>query len=214
LAALVLWGTNPGPTWQVAPTQSADGNVMVDEEPIPAGDHASLTEQLRPGVVVEYMGFGDLRFVAPGAYALEVTPGTRLVLPDTPPRWFGRGGLAGRVDEGCVRLTTGAGFGGVRLTFVTPDGEVECRGGTLAVSRDSSGTRVEVLEGEARVHAAGGAATGPAAAGAHARLAAGTAAQFAIGEPVRAVAPSDAAREELVRLGNAKGALLPPKRAP
>src|SRR5687768_1619740 len=63
------------------------------------------------------------------------------------PRSFGRRGAVSEFVSGETRVTSGAGFGGARLRFRTPEAHVEVTGTTLAVIRDSVATCVCVFEG-------------------------------------------------------------------
>jgi ferric-dicitrate binding protein FerR (iron transport regulator) len=146
------WALNPGPQWRVADLQDAHGNVMVDDEPIPADDAESLNEALVPGATIEWNGNGDLELVSRGQAALGIAPGTTMTLPAPPPRWFARASN-GRVTMGTVRLTTGSRFRGARLTIATPEATVFVTGTTLAVIEEPMGTCVCVLEGKVHVMA-------------------------------------------------------------
>jgi hypothetical protein len=154
LAAAVLavvlaagaWAFNPGPHWKVAAAQHAHGNVLVDDEAIPADDAESFEDALVPGAAIEWNGDGDLVLLSRGRLALAIAPGTRMTLPAPPPRWFLRHG-AGRLETGTIRLLSGPRFHGARVTIRTPDAVVEMTGRPLAVIRDSSGTSVCVLDG-------------------------------------------------------------------
>jgi ferric-dicitrate binding protein FerR (iron transport regulator) len=143
---------NPGPHWQVASLQNAHGNVLVDDDAIPADDAASLTDALLPGATIEWNGDGDLMLISPGQLALAIAPGTRMTLPPPPPRFFSRVSR-GRIEAGRVRITTGPAFHGARAEFRTPEAMAVVTGTTLAVIRDAMATCVCVSEG--RVHVMG-----------------------------------------------------------
>jgi len=141
---------NPGPHWQVASLQDAHGNVLVDDDAIPADDAASLTDALLPGSTIEWNGDGDLMLLSPGQLALSIAPGTRMTLPPPPPRFFDRVSR-GRIEAGRVRITTGPAFHGARAEFRTPEAMAIVTGTTLAVIRDAMATCVCVSEGEVHV---------------------------------------------------------------
>ena len=156
-AALVLvgagaWEFNPGPRWQVAEGQQAHGNVLIDGEPVPADDFGSVDDALVAGSTIEWNGDGDLELVSRGQLALAIVPGTRMLLPAPPPRWFART-CDGRVESGEIRLTSGSRFHGARLTIATPQASVVMTGTTLAVIQEPAGTCVCVLEGSVHVMA-------------------------------------------------------------
>jgi len=152
VVGLAAWSLNPGPRWRPVGNADVDGNVMIDGEPVPAGDLASLEDALAPGATLEWRGHGDLALVSQGQLALAIAPGTRMTLPEPPPRWFGRT-THGRVEEGEIRLTSGPGFHGARVSITTPQATVAMIGTTLAVICEPMGTCVCVFEGEVRVTA-------------------------------------------------------------
>ncbi len=154
LAVYALVGFNPGPHWQVASLQDAHGNVIVDDDAIPADDDASLTTALVPGARIEWDGTGELMFVSPGALAIAVAPGTRMVLPAPPARFFDRVSRA-QLAAGRLRITTGPDFHGARAIVTTPEAVAEVTGTTLAVIRDPMATCVCVSEGRVHVMRAG-----------------------------------------------------------
>jgi len=153
-AALLLVGVtavmNNGPRWKVAGVQAAHGNVMVNDEPIPADDFASLNHALSPGAVIEWNGSGDLELVSAGQLALGIAPGTKMTLPAPPPRWFARTSR-GTIETGTMRLASGKRFHGARVTIGTPEATVEMTGTMLAVIHEPMGTCVCVFEGSVRV---------------------------------------------------------------
>ena len=119
LAGGVLWATNPGPQWRVAETQRADGNVLFDDDPVPATDAEAMDALLMAGTTIEWQGHGDLEVISPGHALLAVAPGTVLTLPAPPPRWFARASACS-LSRGTLRFVPGPRFRGARLTFVTP----------------------------------------------------------------------------------------------
>lgn len=145
---------NPGERWQVATTQDATGNVLVDGDPVPVSDVASLGDLLHPGAEIEWRGQGDLELLSAGQVALAIMPGTVMTLPEPPRRLFART-TRGTVVEGEIRLTTGPGMRGAGLVFTTPEAEVSISGTTLAVIREPTGTCVCVYEGHVRIRAGG-----------------------------------------------------------
>lgn len=150
LAIGVTTVMNAGPRWKVAAVQAAHGNVLVNDEPIPADDVASLNEALAPGAVIEWNGNGDLELVSPGQLALGIAPGTKMTLPAPPPRWFARTSR-GTIETGTLRLASGRRFHGARVTIGTPEATVEMTGTMLAVIHEPMGTCVCVFEGSVRV---------------------------------------------------------------
>ena len=155
-AALLLIGVttvmNAGPRWQVSRVQAAHGNVLVNDEPVPADDVASLNEVLAPGAVIEWNGNGDLELVSQGQLALGIAPGTKMTLPAPPPRWFARS-ARGSIETGTIRLAAGRRFHGARVTIGTPEATVEMTGTMLSVIHEPSVTCVCVFVGSVRVMA-------------------------------------------------------------
>jgi len=157
LTVYALVGFNPGPHWQVASMQDAHGNVVIDQEAVPADDAASLTEALLPGSTIEWDGEGDLLLISPGQLALAIAPGTRMTLPTPPGRFFHREARA-QLTAGRLRITTGPDFHGARAIVTTPEAMAVVTGTTLAVIRDAMATCVCVSEGRVHVMRAGTAA--------------------------------------------------------
>jgi ferric-dicitrate binding protein FerR (iron transport regulator) len=82
--------------------------------------------------------------------AMQLTGGTDLIIPPTPPRWFGRRSDL-HVTQGEIRVTTGPAFRGARLAVTTPDALLHVTGTTFAVILEPSGTCVCVFEGSVDV---------------------------------------------------------------
>ena len=148
---VVLTGLNQAPHWTALPS-AGSGSVVVDGVPVPVGGTRELTRRLVPGARVRLEGSQDFDMVSSGVLALQISPGTELVLPSPPGRWFGRSGTA-RVERGLLRVTTGLRFDGARLAITTPEATVRITGTTLAVIAEPGGTCVCVLEGTADVRA-------------------------------------------------------------
>jgi hypothetical protein len=149
--ALVL--ANRAPAWRVAST-SGEGIVVVGGRPIPAGHLAEMSQRMTPGTTIEPAGT-VVHLESPGNLVLEVLPGSRLILPNAPGRWFSRQSQ-GRLERGEVRITTFERFHGARLAIGTPELNALVTGTTLAVIRAPNGTCVCVLEGTVRVGELGG----------------------------------------------------------
>src|SRR5207249_6837996 len=92
----------------------------------------------------------QLEIMGPGQLVIQMTPGSDVTIPKTPGRWFGRR-VSTEVRAGELRITTGHGFDGARLSITTPAARVEVTGTTLAVICDPEGTCVCVLEGKVGV---------------------------------------------------------------
>jgi ferric-dicitrate binding protein FerR (iron transport regulator) len=88
--------------------------------------------------------------MATNDYALQITPGTRLTVPDGLRRWLGRRAEFA-VLGGEARVVTGPGFPGARLEISTTNAQVDVIGTTFAVIADADSTCVCVLEGTAQL---------------------------------------------------------------
>lgn len=155
LLAIVVPMANRGPAWEVM-SAGGDGMVVVGDRPIPANHLDELRRAIRPGMRLRTMGPVELDLAAPGTLMIQVTANSDLILPEAPPRWFGRASRA-RFASGEVRITSGPRFLGARLAIDTPEAHVEVTGTTLAVIREPAGTCVCVMEGSVRVGALAGA---------------------------------------------------------
>jgi len=147
--AIVAAALNQAPRWTALPS-AGSGNVVVNGVSLSVGNTDELTRRLKPGSRVLLQSSQDLDLVSSGLLAMQLSPGTEMVLPSPPGRWFGRTGSAS-VDRGLLRVTTGRRFGGARLAIRTPEATVHVTGTTLAVIAESTGTSVCVLEGVTHV---------------------------------------------------------------
>lgn len=147
LAALLVlaafaWATNPGPRWRVADNQQADGNVLFDDDPVPAADVEAMGDLLIAGTVIEWRGHGDLELISPGSAVLVLRPGTVMTLPAPPARWFARTSRA-FLTEGTVVFVAGPRFRGARLVVETPARTFTADSGAFSLTHDpSAGTLV------------------------------------------------------------------------
>jgi hypothetical protein len=129
---------------------SGEGVAVIGGIPVPMNHVDELERMVRPGVRIRIPDGTALEVEAKGVLAIQVTPGTDVVLPRAPGRWFGRVTHA-EVTTGELRITTGNRFHGARLAIETPEARVEVRGTTLAVICEPQGTCVCVFEGAVRV---------------------------------------------------------------
>ena len=154
LAAIALVVLPSGPAWRVV-SADGEGAAIVDHRPIPLAHTADLARALKPGARIGVGPDTRLELELKGHLALQVTPGTELVLPG-PPRGWSSHDMRAVVWSGEVRITTEASFAGDRLTIETPEAAVLVTGTTLAVIRDAEGTCVCVCEGTVEVGPRGG----------------------------------------------------------
>ena len=150
IIAVVLFGNfNQGPAWRVTAVRG-EGAILVGGTPLRATDVAAIGNKSPAGVQIEVPRNTELELRAGSVMAMQAISGTTLVLPPTPPRWFGRR-TALHVMEGEVRMTTGPAFRGATLTITTPDASAMVVGTTFAVILEPSGTCVCVYEGTVMV---------------------------------------------------------------
>lgn len=140
---------NRGPVWTVLEA-SGTGEILFDGDPIPVAHKEILAERLRPGVEVEVPEGATMEILSAKTLLVELTPGTKLTIPEPPPRFFGRNAELW-TRGGLLRLTTGPAFAGARFDIHTPDAMTRIAGTTIAVIMEPMGTCVCVLEGKAMV---------------------------------------------------------------
>ncbi len=144
-AIALVWVANQGPGWKVHAI-AGTGLVRLDGVAVDAADRAGVQRRLHSGVVIEVPESVQLDLVLPGTALLQLTSGTRVVLPTGPGRWFARS-MRGRVDAGELRIATGPSFRGARLVFEAATSEVRITGTTLAILAPPEGACVCVFEG-------------------------------------------------------------------
>jgi len=155
-AAIVLTvlTLNRGPQWELTAAEG-EGMVTVNDRTVSMADTEALAQLLVPGVQVRVPSGAMLELRSAGQLAIRLIPGTEATIPSVPGRWFGRTASA-RVFSGTMRVTSGRGFKGARLTVATPIAEVEMTGTTMAVICEPEGTCVCVLEGMVKIGERGG----------------------------------------------------------
>jgi len=142
LGGLLLLGDGDGyEVFDVAGT----GAVVLDGRAVPLDDRDEIAARLAPGVEVRVPPTATLDLRVSDRGLLELTGGTRMVLPGI------REGIRGRVEAGELRFASGPGFGARAMVLTTPEGIVTVTGTLLSVQRDERGTCVCVLEGEVSV---------------------------------------------------------------
>lgn len=157
-AALVLaFVSNQGPRWNIGGV-SGSGIVVVDGFELSSTDSAALGRAIRPGARLRTSAEVQIDLLLPGVLSIQVAPGSELVIPGSPGRWFARTS-SGRVTEGEVRFVAGSRLRGGSLRITTPEARVDVTGTTLSVIREPSATCVCVLEGVVHMSPEGGPAT-------------------------------------------------------
>jgi len=146
---LAIGVLNEAPAWTALPS-AGSGHLIVDGVAVPVSDTEELTRRIHPGARVRLDCVRDFDLVSSGVLAMQLSPGTEIVMPRPPGRWLGRASRAS-VAAGYLRLTTGKRFHGARLTIDAPDATVQVTGTTLAVIAEPKLTCICVLEGNVRV---------------------------------------------------------------
>lgn len=118
--ALAVFGLNrlPGPELLSA---RGPGTVTVDGLSVDAGDAPRIAALLKPGARIRLEGETSVDILYRNSLAMRLTPGTDLVLPERPGRWFSRPVSAG-LSLGEVSIRTGPGLKGGALRVDTPAG--------------------------------------------------------------------------------------------
>ena len=146
--AVLLAAFNQPPRWTALPG-AGSGNLFVDGSALSVSDTGGLTRRIHTGSRIRLESTEDLNLVSSGLLAMQLAPGTEMVLPSPPGRWFGR--AYARITGGRLRVTTGRRYSGARFAIRTPEATIRVTGTTLAVIAEPTGTCVCVLEGSAYV---------------------------------------------------------------
>jgi hypothetical protein len=149
IALLFVSIGNRGPSWEVRNPEPG-GRLVVNGESIVMDETDTIRSLLRPGARLAVEDPIDVTIACDRHLLLQLTPGTEIVLPANPRRWFGRD-LRTEIVHGMLFITTGERFRGATLTVATPEATVEVLGTTLAVILESYGTCVCVAQGSVRV---------------------------------------------------------------
>jgi FecR protein len=150
IAAIVMAGIfNQGPSWRITGVRGT-GSVRIGGALLASDDAATLGRSIPAGVRVEVSDGVELDLRAGRTLAMQCTGGTDLVLPPSPPRWFGRRSAL-HVRSGEIRVATGPAFKGATLAVTTPEASLAVTGTTFAVILEPTGTCVCVYEGRVMV---------------------------------------------------------------
>lgn len=149
VVAVITGVLNQGPAWRIAGLRG-EGSILLDGKFVSITDASVMGRRIPAGVRVEVTNAAELDLRADGVMVMQVTGGTDLILPPSPPRWFARR-AALHVQKGEIRITTGPVFKGARLEITTPDAAIEVTGTTFAVILERIGTCVCVFEGTVAV---------------------------------------------------------------
>lgn len=137
---------NRVPGWEVVQTEGT-GTVYINEQPVSVSDTEALDAAVISGARIRIPGDGGvLRMASKGNFVFELTPGSDVVLPANPGRWFARD-VSGEVLAGEVRVNTGERFQGATLELTTPMAALRVVGTTFAVIQEPDFICVCVFEG-------------------------------------------------------------------
>jgi len=147
--ALAVVGLNRLPGPDLLAVEGA-GSVEVDGQIFNTSDAGGIDAALRPGSHIILGGQAMLDVLYAGSLAMRLEPGTDLVLPGRPGRWFNRRPEA-ELTLGEVSVRTGHDLAGGALTVSTPEGRVTISGTLVSIFRNNDLTCVCLFEGEASV---------------------------------------------------------------
>ena len=145
-ACAAVFAANQGASWQVHAI-SGSGSIRMGGREVAIGDSAGILSRLRAGSFIEVPEGAQLDVRLDGVALFQITSGTRVVLPNSPGRWFART-MSGRVESGELRVATGPRFKGAQLSLRADSVDVRVVGTTLAVLSQPEGTCVCVFEGQ------------------------------------------------------------------
>jgi FecR protein len=141
----VMLGFNSLPGPDVLATNSI-GTVTIDGREIPAENTAVIGEALIESAHVQVGEGASLDIVYPGSFALRLGPGTDVVLPNRPGRWFNRS-VEAQMDFGEISVRTGPDLSGGNLVIRTEEGRAVIHGTLVSVLRNDAVTCVCLFEG-------------------------------------------------------------------
>jgi hypothetical protein len=147
-AAVFVIINRPATLRMIAVTGS--GRPVIDGKIAPGPGEEAIGRRIRPGMHLQMPDSLSVDLLARDVVMIEVTPGTRVTVPQAPDRLFNRASACSLL-AGEIRVKTGSRFHGVSLRVYTPDGVAVITGTLLSVQTDRNGTCVCVQEGTAHV---------------------------------------------------------------
>ena len=152
VAAIWLLVLTARPTWEPG-NVTGTGTVTVSvqdgsEVEVELRDTARLAGLIHPGAHIRLGEQNTLDLIAGDVLLLQLDGQAALTVPANP-----RSGevMGSRLDAGELRIRTGPGFTGQRLSVRTTEGRAELSGTVVSVFKGSDFTCVCVLEGTARI---------------------------------------------------------------
>lgn len=127
-------------------TVSTQGEAELEE--VVAGDTAHLARLIRPGAHIRIPEQSTLDIIAGNVLLFRLDHQAALTIPRNP-----RKGevMVSRLEAGELRIKTGPGFKGQRVSVRTSEGRTELSGTVVSVFKGGDFTCVCVLEGTARI---------------------------------------------------------------
>jgi len=147
IAVLLTFNPRPGPQLLAA---NGPGTVTIDGRELAFDQTGAIDEALRPGARVVVGDGAPLDIFYPGSFALRLDPGTSLLLPTPPGRWFRRT-VEAPMDMGELSVRTGPALAGGGLIVRTPEGRAVIHGTLVSVFRNADLTCVCLFEGSADI---------------------------------------------------------------
>lgn len=145
LIAVGVWNWDRPAAWEISITPG-EGTLLVDGQAFSTTDFVALEPRLVSGARLILQAEDVLEILSEGMMAIQLTPGTEMVLPDLPGKLF-KSTVHGELAMGEIRVVTGSEFHGSELRFHTEEADVQVMGSTMAVIRDSVSTCVCAFQG-------------------------------------------------------------------
>ncbi len=130
------------------------GTVVVDGQSVDGADTPAIAALLRPGAHVQLQGETTLDIQYAGTMIWRLSPGTDVVLPERPGRWYGRT-VAAQLAMGEISVRTGPDLAGGELDVHTPLGSALITGTLINIMHNGELSCFCLHDGTAHVHAGG-----------------------------------------------------------
>jgi len=118
------------------------------EQEVGARDAARLARLIRPGVHIRLPEHSTLDLIAGDVLLFQLDAQAAITVPGEPQKGQA---MVSRLEAGELRVKTGPGFKGRRLSVLTAEGRTELSGTVVSVFKGTDFTCVCVLEGTARI---------------------------------------------------------------
>ena len=151
-AAVVIFALlnlNPLPGPQLVRVDGT-GRVTVDGEALEGARPELIADRLHAGAHLQVDGDTSLDLQYPGAMVWRLEPGTDIVLPDRPGRWF-RSRVRADLARGEVSVRTGPDLHGGELDVATPAGTAQVYGTLVNIMSNADLTCFCLHDGTAHV---------------------------------------------------------------